>query len=324
MNVPRYRHRPIGSVDALASRLGFSSRYLYFAALNAERFYTQVPNLFKPDGTPRRVYRVSRILAEIHARILTNILYHVDIPHYLKGGVKGCSPVRNARLHLNKVVLLREDVQDFFSSIDRRHVKSMWKHLFNFPESVAEILTCLTTYNSQLPQGAKTSTYLSNLVFWDKEPILEASLRRHRLTYTRYVDDVNISSDSELDHSEIKWAKEKVRRMFLSKGLRPHLKKSVTQRRNAPMLVHNLVVNSHRPTLTKHARKKIVEAIAKLQLEIHELSPTEVTYRHDQIAGQISYWRQVDPKRAMPAQKRLRKIVSTSKRSENSWPPVAE
>lgn len=45
-----------------------------------------------------------------------------------------------------------------------------------FSDDVAEILTMLTTKDGGLPQGAVTSSFLANLVFWDYEPSLVEKL----------------------------------------------------------------------------------------------------------------------------------------------------
>lgn len=55
-------------------------------------------------------------------------------------------------------------------------VFDIWHRFFRFPPPVATQLTKLTTKDGLVPQGAKTSALLSNLVFLDEERRLVGDL----------------------------------------------------------------------------------------------------------------------------------------------------
>src|SRR6185436_20457188 len=81
-------------------------------------------------------------------------------------------PQTNAFQHLGKHLVVRIDIQDFFSSITDRQIYSVWADKLGNSPPVASLLTTLTTYRRHLPQGAPTSTYLANLVLLGADQVL--------------------------------------------------------------------------------------------------------------------------------------------------------
>jgi len=63
-----------------------------------------------------------------------------------------------------------------------------------FAPSMANLLTKLTTYKGQLPQGTHTSPYLANLIFVKAGKEIQEFASRNNLTFTTFVDDIALSS----------------------------------------------------------------------------------------------------------------------------------
>jgi len=172
----------------------------------ADNLYREVTQV-KKDGTPRICYDAKPPLKSMHGRIKCMILRRVTYPSYLMGGLadpdKPRDYVRNANVHVGARVLINEDVANFFPSTSFDVVFDIWKYFFHFPLDVARTLARLTTRRGELPQGAKTSSYLANLAFWACEPRLVAELESRGFRYTRYVDDITISSRRDRTAQEI-------------------------------------------------------------------------------------------------------------------------
>jgi RNA-directed DNA polymerase len=66
-------------------------------------------------------------------------------------------------------------------------------------KEVAGVLTKLGTYRGALPQGAPTSPSLLNLALFEFDLELQSIASSHNAVYTRYMDDLAFSSQSELD-----------------------------------------------------------------------------------------------------------------------------
>lgn len=320
MQTPRYRRRPIASLSSLSKLLDVNERCLSFILRDVNRFYFPAKPCFKSDGTLREIFRVGGPLKFVQQRIKRRIFRQVEFPSYLKGGIKGGSPIRNAKIHSGATIIIREDVRNFFPSITVIVVKKMWMHFFKLPEEIAETLTILTTFRGCVPQGACTSTYLANLILWDKEPQLKCRLKERGLEYTRYVDDINVSSKRRLSEEGVIWVKEKIRAMFSTKGLSVNEKKSVVLRQHERMTAHNLTINGAAPTLSRLTQRSL-----KSELDEIEKSPSEQSTDKEgklkSLKGKLGYWNQIQPQKAARQIKRHDKIIG---QFSNKKPPTIQ
>jgi len=105
-------------------------------------------------------------------------------------------------MHIGAKIAFAEDIANFFPSCRYDLIKNIWIGFMGFSDDVAKILTMLTTKDGRLPQGAVTSSFLANLIFWNYEPSLVERLNARGLRYSRYVDDVSVSSQRRLQVSE--------------------------------------------------------------------------------------------------------------------------
>lgn len=102
----------------------------------------------------------------------------------------------HAHRHLGKPYLLNMDLADFFHSITRKQVMSIWQQSpMRLHPEVGALLSDLVTYEGRLPVGAPTSPALSNLVARPLDRDLMQFAEAHGLTITRYADDISVSSD---------------------------------------------------------------------------------------------------------------------------------
>ncbi len=152
------------------------------------------PKLDKNGNPKTRVLNPSiNRLKQIQKRIQKNILLKLEIPNYAYGAVKGRDNVDNAKKHQGKKYIFTTDLKDFFLSINHHRVFEMFLS-FNFSTTVSRILTQLTTYKGRLPQGAPTSSTISNLVFIKTGKKLESFARENKITFTSFIDDLTFSA----------------------------------------------------------------------------------------------------------------------------------
>jgi len=170
--------------------------------------------------------------------------------------------VRNARAHAGWRVMINEDVAEFFPSTSSNIISDLWRHLFHFPSDVARTLTRLTTRKGALPQGAKTSSYLANLVFWAHEPDLVAKLWAMGFDYTRYIDDMTISSKTDKTPEELGLALSLLASMIKRYGLRFKRSKHSLVYAGQRMEVTGLVVGKDSAGLG-HARRSSIRALVR-------------------------------------------------------------
>ncbi len=262
LHKPSYPCKPITSVAALARSLRLEASALVRAAETANSNYRAVPP--KP-GSTRETFDARGQLKKIHGQIKNQLFARVRFPDYLHGSLKGCDYVTNASLHTNKQILICEDVQSFFPSVMADRVEDVWRGFFGFSPDVARLLTMLTTKDGALPQGAITSSYLANLVLWRDEPTLQAKLAAQGITYSRYVDDMAMSSATYLTKSVQTWVIAQVYGMLRKNGLRAKRKKHEIFSASEPMIATKLIVN-RKPSLDQKKRSQVRAQVRQLEI----------------------------------------------------------
>ncbi len=176
---------------------------------NIDSFYYQKEELKKDKaGNPKikngqiqkRILNPSiRRLKVIQKRINKNILQKLEIPDYAYGGIKGRDNLQNAKKHQGKKYNFTTDLRNFFPSINNKQVFEMFLS-FNFSPTVAHYLTKLTTFKGKLPQGAPTSSIVSNLVFIKTGRKLEQFAKENQITFTSLIDDLTFSAPIDFKH----------------------------------------------------------------------------------------------------------------------------
>jgi hypothetical protein len=253
---PYFDGRPIGSIAALARALGIEDKNLEAIASTANRRYRGPIKIPKASGGHREIFDAHPTLKNLQRRILDRILRRATLPAYLLGGVKGHSYIENAARHAGSKVILGEDIDSFYPSVTVSKVRLVFQHVFRFPPVVAEMLARLCTRNGVLVQGAVTSTDLANLVLYRTEPALEAAAQNRGLRYSRFVDDMHISSERAIPAEEVQQLLTSMRSVLEREGFKPKRKKQFVATAANVMRVHGLNVNST-PSAPRQVRRRL-------------------------------------------------------------------
>lgn len=305
----KYINKSIASISSLAKALEITENELLEIHQKSESYYFITKVIPKPDGSTRTTYDVKKQLKDIHEKIKTNIFQNVTYPKYLQGGIKGRDYISNTRIHAGRKFLITEDISNFFPSINSDIVKKMWLHLFNFSPDVAIILTNLTTLNGFVPQGAKTSSYIANLILWDKEDVLIKRLNEKGMLYSRLVDDITVSCNYRPSVRLRTAVISEIFGMLLSKNVTPNRKKHKIMPAGCTQKIHNLNVNTGKPTLPKEERSRIRAAIHQCE-NMAKLSKKTEAYRQlfKSTEGRVNMLARIQPKQAQQFKERLSKI----------------
>lgn len=257
----------IQSIQSLCCALCISEPLLRSIARRAPGLYVgPTPKPKKDSNKVRYVFDTRKPLKPLLKRINNVIFKRVIYPPYLTGSLPGKDFVQNVALHAGAKQVVTEDIKNFFDNITAEHVFRIWHHFFGFSEAVAELLTQLTTKDGKVCQGTPTSSYLANLAFWDREPALVKKLISRGIRYSRYVDDITISSINEMTEEDKRWAIAQTYGMIGGAGFKAQrVKHSAASARNA-ITIMGLNANSPSgPTLTKKERAKIRATVFQLE-----------------------------------------------------------
>jgi len=218
----------IGHADSLAKHLGVATNRLLTLAENSTAHWRAGPDIPKSSGGVRHTHSATRELKEVHDRIKNTILRKTHYPDYLYGSLpktleRGTrTHIDNAELHAGRRLIISADIKGYFPSITETVVHGIWQGFYPFAPEVAEVLTKLTTYQNQAPQGWSCSSYLAQLVFYDVEHEVVTHFSEQDTIYSRLTDDITLSTNRTLTKQEVTEAIAVLNRMLNRKGTGIH------------------------------------------------------------------------------------------------------
>ena len=238
---------------------------LYSISNNIEKNY-KIYKIKKRNGKYRTIYEPNSLLKHIQKQILVNILNNKSISKYAKAYHTGISLKDNVIPHINKDIILKLDIKDFFENISFVDIYNSCFPIEYFPKSVGMLLTYLCTCDEHLTQGSPTSAYISNLVMKDFDEVLGVWCEERDISYTRYSDDMTFSGNFNPSEIIIK-----VRKMLYKLGLQLNNDKIHVVNKSSCQNVTGIVVNEKAQVNSKY-RKEIrqeIYYIKKFGLESH-------------------------------------------------------
>ena len=187
----------LANLSDLASLLKLSEFELKLFSLRTEQFYSTFERPKSSGKGVRIICAPDNKLKAIQRRIKTYLLDCIDAHPASTGYGRGCSIVKNASVHVAQNVVLNLDIENFFSSISISRVVGLFITL-GYSEGVAFHLARLCCYKHALPQGAPTSPAIANLVCHRLDRRLTGLAANKNLKYTRYCDDISVSSSEHM------------------------------------------------------------------------------------------------------------------------------
>lgn len=314
----KYSGSPISTVATLAHTLGVSETFLRQVAADPSAYYT-VSTIAKKSGGERTISDPSKELKLVQRRIVKRIFSNCTFPLYLFGSVKDDENprdfVRNAITHIGAVEVMAFDIDSFFPSVRPGFVKKVYKFLLKLPEQVADILVALTTLDNGLPQGAPTSSYLSNLVFYNTEHKVVKTLQAKGYTYTRLIDDITVSSVKPIKGDQRKFVYAQIKSLLDSVKVKISKRKyevTNTSLNGKKTVVTGLVVENNK---VKLPREKIKEVGGKVYMlkNMADVDKTEPNYHslYGETSGLVALYSRLEPSKAVTHRKLLQCILPT-------------
>ena len=207
-------------------------------------------------------------LMPLQRRLLDDLLDHIPPHEAACGYTRERSVVDHARAHAGQDVVLKFDLQDFFTSVHASRVHALFATL-GYAEAVARELTALCTTatpepvlrrmheeggltwpqlqrlrDPHLPQGAPTSAALANLCAFRLDLRLDGLAQTLGARYTRYADDLVLSGARHLREAMPRieaW----VGRIALEEGFALNHRKTRCLTAGRRQSVCSIVVNQH-------------------------------------------------------------------------------
>ncbi|WP_053388461.1 TIR domain-containing anti-phage reverse transcriptase [Pseudomonas sp. 10-1B] len=186
----------LASLDRLCELLGVKKGNLLFICYKrADALKYKSFEIPKKRGGLRKIDAPQKGLRVVQNKLAELLNENLEFKNCVQGFVKKRGILQNAMLHKKSSWVLNVDIKDFFGSINFGRVRAVFiAKPFEIHPDVATVIAQICCFNNYLPQGAATSPIVSNIVASTLDNRIIKHVRSHHLTYSRYADDVTISS----------------------------------------------------------------------------------------------------------------------------------
>lgn len=207
---------PLLTLNHLALLTNINYFFLRRVVSRTESAYKEI-SISKNNGKVRVIYEPTSDLKVVQRWILENILNRVGVSPNCFSYVNGKSVVDCAKAHLGAKTLVKLDFSNFFHSLSVKEVYFVFRKL-GYTAILSYELSRLCTVprivkdegdtskypysdalgNSFLGQGLPTSGMLANIIMNDFDEVIDSYCLEKSLVYSRYSDDLFISSSTNL------------------------------------------------------------------------------------------------------------------------------
>lgn len=218
--------------------------------------------LKKRKGGFRLIEAPKPLLKTIQQKILREILDKIPVHSACHGFTLDRSIRTNAMPHTGKRVVVKLDLENFYSTVSHSRIVAIFRSL-GYSREASIWLTGLTTaaipngleapnndlyqlytYRGRhLPQGAPTSPTLANLSAFSLDLRLAGLARSYRAQYTRYADDLTFSGSQNFLNG-LQTFLQLVAKIIKAERFLLHPNKRQVLRNNQQQKVTGVVVNS--------------------------------------------------------------------------------
>lgn len=204
-------------------------------------------------------------LAELQRRLVRHLIDRLDVHDAAHGFRRGRSTGTFAAPHANKPLVVRVDLEGFFTSITGTRVRGLLES-YGYPPAVAAAITGLLTTRTppdtalgadwplrrrlaapHLPQGAPSSPATANVIARNLDRRLTGLARTLDATYTRYADDLAFSGAADLPLHRLLPG---IRKAVHDEGFRVNPEKTRVTAQHQRQRLAGLVVN-HAPAASR-------------------------------------------------------------------------
>ncbi|HGJ5868873.1 retron Ec67 family RNA-directed DNA polymerase/endonuclease [Arsenophonus nasoniae] len=208
MTTRLYKLKSCNSKPDFARLLGidpvFMTRVIYLR--NTDNLYSQL-TIKKKNGSDRFISAPDPELKEIQSKLsdllqdcLNNIRENLkEENNFSHGFERNRSIITNAEKHKLKKWVLNIDLSNFFDVFNFGRVRGYFlkNKSFFLNEELSTLIAKIACHQNKLPQGSPCSPVITNLILVSLDRRLSNLCNRTGCTYTRYADDITISTNKK-------------------------------------------------------------------------------------------------------------------------------
>jgi hypothetical protein len=243
----------------LAEAIGFDLDFVINVLKTADRYLNRFV-IQRPNGKPRPVVSASSPLYNLQRWFFIRVLSPNFKPSpQSHGGIPSRSIKTNAAVHVGQQFIYTTDVSDFFPSIRFERVRA-WFERSGCSATVSRMCARLCTADGRLQQGLLTSPFIADQLMKpvDLEISRMCEKQRRPLVYSRYVDDLTITGQFNLEQSRIPHL---VRRILRLHGFRAKVEKEQFGTLNEGVPVTKVRIRHGKFDVVKEYASEVVRSI---------------------------------------------------------------
>ena len=249
----------------------------------------------KRTGGRREISQPTPAVKFIQRWLCRNVFSRFPIHAAAQAYKEGANIAANARIHVKKNYLLKVDFENFFSSIkgdDVRLSVNENREIFEpaLTDEDVELIVKAACKDGALTIGAPSSPVISNVLMYDFDRELSAECQRKRVKYSRYADDIALSTDEPGELAELL----KFVTSLLKKPGGPLLtinpNKTVFTSRKRLRRITGIVLTSNREiSIGRRAKRKLRSMIFRYSLG--QLPEADASY----LRGYLAFVKSIEP-----------------------------
>jgi RNA-directed DNA polymerase len=252
-------------VEALYKQSGVSISKLEWLAATASKRY-KVYNIPKRSGGTRTIEHPSRALKAIQRWISRSLFEKFPVHDCATAYRRGANIRSNAAHHRDTKFTLRIDFSDFFPSF---HLPNVFNFLSQMNETFAldltlrdiKFISLIVTRNGRLTIGAPSSPILTNAMMYEFDRDVANFAQQENMKYTRYADDVFISTSTSKVLSSAYQFVDRICRQYEFADLQINQNKTVYLSCRYRRSITGLVITPDRKISIGRKRKREIRAL---------------------------------------------------------------
>lgn len=180
-------------LEKMSQDLRLSEKYILSKINRSYIFYSRHLT-YNKHGKKREVYEPSAELKLFQTWVNKNILVNYPVSMYATAYEDETSIRKNAYMHKKSQYILHTDIKHFFESITFKQVSDIFKE--DYIEEDIQTILKIVMLNGRIPTGSITAPRIANRIMhkFDEELVNELT-KIQKVVYTRYADDIIISSE---------------------------------------------------------------------------------------------------------------------------------
>lgn len=282
-------------IEALQKQSGVSVANLQWLALTASHRYKtyEIP---KRTGGTRTIHHPSRALKGVQRWISKFLFRQLPVHQSAMAYTKGSGILRNAEAHLHSSFTVRMDFEDFFPSFNQEGVERFLRFcnresFVDISDADIEFIGRIVCRYGHLTIGAPSSPSLTNVMMYSFDRQIADLAERRKLIYTRYADDLFLSSFEANNLSDIPDIISSIVKTFPFAPLKINNDKTAYLSRRYARRITGLVLTPDNKISIGRDNKREIKSLVH-RYKYGSLDRDKIDF----LSGYVSYVRNVDEK----------------------------